>query len=75
MPIELIPLPLPASADASKFTQFGRQGIDRFVRPLVIAGTIHVLILHRAVKGVEPGNFTSDEFEQIKEALYKVRWS
>ncbi len=50
MAIELIPLPLPASADASKFISFGRQ-----------------------VKGVNPGSLTPEEFEQVKEALYKVR--
>ncbi|KAF9033449.1 Clavaminate synthase-like protein [Hymenopellis radicata] len=48
MAIELIPLPLPASADAAKFTTFGRQ-----------------------VKGVNPGSLTPEEFEQVKEALYK----
>ncbi|KAH8835991.1 taurine catabolism dioxygenase [Flagelloscypha sp. PMI_526] len=48
MTIELLPLPLPASADPTKFSQFGRE-----------------------VKGVNPGTFTPEEFEQIKDALYK----
>ncbi|KAJ7486673.1 Clavaminate synthase-like protein [Mycena latifolia] len=48
MTIQLIPLPLPASADASKFTQFGRE-----------------------VVGVDPGNLTSEQFEEIRDALYK----
>ncbi|KAJ7131163.1 Clavaminate synthase-like protein [Mycena epipterygia] len=46
--IQLTLLPLPESADASKFTQFGRE-----------------------VVGVDPGNLTSEEFEEIREALYK----
>ncbi|KAJ7920284.1 Clavaminate synthase-like protein [Mycena leptocephala] len=46
--IELKPLPLPASADASKFTQFGRE-----------------------VFGVDPANLTSEQFGEIREALYK----
>ena len=50
MAIELTPLPLPPSADPSKFADFGRQ-----------------------VTGVHPGNFTPDEFNDIREALYKVR--
>ncbi|KAJ7457506.1 hypothetical protein FB451DRAFT_1047420, partial [Mycena latifolia] len=41
-------LPLPASADASKFTQFGRE-----------------------VFGVDPANLTSEQFGEIREALYK----
>ncbi|KAK0479648.1 taurine catabolism dioxygenase [Armillaria novae-zelandiae] len=48
MAIEFVPLPLPATADPSKFTTFGRQ-----------------------VKGVDPGNFTSEQFQEIREALYK----
>ncbi|KAK0209244.1 hypothetical protein DFS33DRAFT_1308671 [Desarmillaria ectypa] len=48
MAIEFVPLPLPASADPSKFTTFGRQ-----------------------VKGVDPGNFTSEQFHEIRDALYK----
>ncbi|KAJ6522982.1 Clavaminate synthase-like protein [Mycena vulgaris] len=48
MMIELKLLPLPASADASKFTQFGRE-----------------------VFGVDPSNLTSEQFEEIREALYK----
>jgi xanthine dioxygenase len=50
MAIELTALPLPPSADPSKFADFGRQ-----------------------VTGVHPGNFTPDEFNAIREALYKVR--
>jgi hypothetical protein len=50
MAIDLVPLPLPSSADASKFKDFGRE-----------------------VKGVNPGSFTPDEFEELKEAVYKVR--
>ena len=49
MAIELIPLPLPASADPSKFQHFGRE-----------------------VRGVDPANFTEEEFKEIEEALYKV---
>ena len=49
MTIELLPLPLPATADASKFVDFGRE-----------------------VRGVDPGNLTSEEFAAIHEALYKV---
>ncbi|SJL18358.1 related to Putative dioxygenase C576.01c [Armillaria ostoyae] len=48
MAIELVPLPLPATADPSKFTTFGRQ-----------------------VKGVDPGNFTPEQFREIRDALYK----
>ncbi|KAJ6475161.1 Clavaminate synthase-like protein [Mycena vulgaris] len=48
MMIELKLLPLPANADASKFTQFGRE-----------------------VFGVDPSNLTSEQFEEIREALYK----
>jgi len=48
MTIKLVPLPLPASADASKFTDFGRE-----------------------VRGVNPGNLTSEEFEEVQDALYK----
>ncbi|KAJ7676784.1 Clavaminate synthase-like protein [Mycena polygramma] len=48
MPVQLTPLPLPTSADPSKFTQFGRE-----------------------VTGVDPGSFTSEEFEEIRDALYK----
>ncbi|KAJ7498492.1 Clavaminate synthase-like protein [Mycena latifolia] len=48
MTIELSPLPLPASADASKFTEFGRE-----------------------VKNLNPGTLSPQEFEQVKEALYK----
>ena len=51
MAIELVPLPLPASADASKFKDFGRE-----------------------VRGVNPGSLTSEQFEQVKDALYKVSW-
>lgn len=49
MAIELTPLPLPASADASKFADFGRQ-----------------------VKGINPGTLTPEQFQEIREALYKV---
>ena len=49
MTIELIPLALPASADASKFADFGRE-----------------------VKGVNPGILTTEQFQEIQEALYKV---
>ena len=49
MAIELTPLPLPASADPSKFAEFGRE-----------------------VKGVDPANFTPEQFKEIEEALYKV---
>ncbi|KAK0465906.1 taurine catabolism dioxygenase [Desarmillaria tabescens] len=48
MAIEFVPLPLPASADPTKFTTFGRQ-----------------------VKGVDPGNFTPEQFQEIRDALYK----
>lgn len=51
MAIELVPLPLPPSADASKFANFGRE-----------------------VKNIHPGNFTPEEFKEIQEALYKVRF-
>jgi hypothetical protein len=49
MAIELVPLPLPASADPSKFADFGRE-----------------------VKGINPGTLSPEEFEQVKDALYKV---
>lgn len=49
MTIELLPIPLPQTADASKFTKFGRE-----------------------VKGFDPANFTPEQFEELKEALYKV---
>jgi hypothetical protein len=49
MTIELIPLVLPASADAYKFADFGRE-----------------------VKGVNPGILTTEKFQEIQEALYKV---
>lgn len=48
MTIELTPLPLPASADASKFADFGRE-----------------------VKGVHPGELTTEQFAKIHDALYK----
>ncbi|KAJ7734141.1 Clavaminate synthase-like protein [Mycena metata] len=48
MIIALKPLPLPASADASNFTQFGRE-----------------------VLGVDPANLTSEQFGEVREALYK----
>ena len=49
MTIDLIPLALPASADASKLANFGRE-----------------------VKGVNPGILTTEQFQEIQEALYKV---
>lgn len=52
MAIEVAPLPLPASADPSKFTDFGRE-----------------------VKGVNPGSLTPEEFKEIEELLYKVRFT
>ncbi|KAF5383970.1 hypothetical protein D9757_006913 [Collybiopsis confluens] len=48
MAIELVSLPLPASADASKFKDFGRE-----------------------VRGIDPGSLTPEQFEQVKDALYK----
>ncbi|KAK0222612.1 hypothetical protein EDD85DRAFT_861781 [Armillaria nabsnona] len=48
MAIEFVPLPLPVTADPSKFTTFGRQ-----------------------VKGVDPGKFTPEQFQEIRDALYK----
>ncbi|KAF7369883.1 Clavaminate synthase-like protein [Mycena sanguinolenta] len=48
MVIQLLPLPLPASVDASKFAQFGREVI-----------------------GLDPGNLTNEQFEEIRAALYK----
>jgi hypothetical protein len=50
MAIELTPLPLPASADPSKFKEFGRE-----------------------VKGVNPGNLSAEQFNDVQDALYKVR--
>jgi hypothetical protein len=49
MTIELVPLRLPSSADASKSLGFGREA-----------------------KGVNPGSFTHEEFQEIEEAVYKV---
>lgn len=49
MTVELAPLALPASADASKFADFGRE-----------------------VKGIDPGNLTPEQFQEIQEALYTV---
>ncbi|KZV64212.1 Clavaminate synthase-like protein [Peniophora sp. CONT] len=48
MTIEVAPLPLPPSADASKFADFGRE-----------------------VKGINPGELTQEQLEEIKELLYK----
>jgi len=48
MAIELAPLPLPPSADASKFMDFGKE-----------------------VKGVDPGNLSQEQLEEIKLLLYK----
>jgi hypothetical protein len=49
MAIKLSQLPLPASANPSKFMDFGREVI-----------------------GVNPGKLTPLEFQQVKDALYKV---
>lgn len=49
MAIEVAPLPLPPSADASKLAEFGRE-----------------------VKGVDPGQLTPEQFQEIEELLYKV---
>lgn len=49
MAIQLSSLPLPETADPSKFADFGRE-----------------------VKGVDPGTMSPEQFEQVKEALYKV---
>jgi xanthine dioxygenase len=49
MAIELAPLPLPPSADASKFKDFGRE-----------------------VKGIDPGNLSTEQLEEIKQLLYKA---
>jgi len=48
MAIELVSLPLPATADASKFADFGRE-----------------------VRGVDPGSLNSEQFEEVRKALYK----
>ncbi|KAJ6561518.1 Clavaminate synthase-like protein [Mycena vulgaris] len=48
MAIDLSPLPLPETADASRFADFGRE-----------------------VKGINPGALSTQELEQLKEALYK----
>lgn len=52
MAIELLPLPVPASANVEKLADFGRE-----------------------VKGVNPAEFTPEEFKEIEQALYKVRLS
>lgn len=49
MAIDLLPLPLPESADPTKFTNFGRE-----------------------VKGFDPATFSPEQFEELKDALYKV---
>lgn len=49
MAIELLPLPVPASANVEKLADFGRE-----------------------VKGVNPAEFTPEEFKEIEQALYKV---
>ena len=49
MAIQLTSLPLPASADPSKFVDFGKE-----------------------VKGVDPGNLTPEQFQEIHDALYKA---
>lgn len=51
MAIEVVPLPIPHSADHSKFVDFGRE-----------------------VKGVDPGNFSSEQFQEIRELLFKVSY-
>ncbi|TFK56915.1 Clavaminate synthase-like protein [Heliocybe sulcata] len=48
MAIEVVPLPLPPSADASKFKDFGRE-----------------------VKGVSPGELNDEQFEVVRDLLYK----
>jgi len=48
MAIELLPLPVPASANVEKLVDFGRE-----------------------VKGVNPADFTLEEFKEIEQALYK----
>jgi len=48
MAIEILPIPLPETADSSKFTRFGRE-----------------------VRGFDPANFSPEQFEELKEALYK----
>ncbi|KAF9005953.1 Clavaminate synthase-like protein [Cyathus striatus] len=48
MAIELLPIPLPPTADSSKFKDFGRE-----------------------VKGINPSKFTPEEFEELRQALYK----
>lgn len=48
MAIEFVPLPLPATADASKFQEFGRE-----------------------VRGVDAGNLTEEDLNEIEKALYK----
>ncbi|CAK5272695.1 unnamed protein product [Mycena citricolor] len=48
MAIELVPLPAPASADASKLAALGRE-----------------------VVGLDAGNLTPEQFEEVREALYK----
>lgn len=49
MAIEVAALPLPPSADPSKFADFGRE-----------------------VKGVNPGTLTPEQFQEIRELLFKV---
>ena len=51
MAIEVLPLPLPASADPSKFTEFGKE-----------------------VRGVDPGSLSPEQFKEIEQLLYKVRY-
>ncbi|KAG8853921.1 hypothetical protein FRB96_007930 [Tulasnella sp. 330] len=48
MAIEVAPLPLPPSADPTKFVNFGRE-----------------------VKGVNPGSLTPEQFQEIRELLFK----
>ncbi|KAJ3823259.1 hypothetical protein F5880DRAFT_1652892 [Lentinula raphanica] len=49
MTIKLVPISLPPTADASKFTDIGRE-----------------------VRGVDPGSLSTESFEQIRDALYKL---
>lgn len=51
MAIETNPLPLPPSADPSKFAEFGREVI-----------------------GIQPGKLSPEEFAEIENLLYKVRY-
>lgn len=52
MAIQVVPLPLPASADRSKSVEFGRE-----------------------VKGVDLGTLTDEQFQVIRELLFKVSFT